>query len=291
MMTERGRSLASASTMSGKRSVRSLPGRLKSRTRSPSLRAMTRKPSCFISCSHASPDGGCDALVGRQGGTKPGGRDMTGYRASVRTASNAPAGGWDLAGGWGVRCRDAKPNPGPWGSRGRRRMGCEGLGGAGTRPPGAKVDVALDLWRSSPAGRVPQPRRNTSPAFSDRVGDGSREEGAQKEPPPPAPLARCGDQERPSRGLGHEEQERHPGRAGEEEPAGGCARKRPSASASCRASPRNDGGAGRSVGTCYGALGPRAVRPPTPPRVGPRPWSPPGCGALRCMTAVEDINA
>jgi hypothetical protein len=42
----------------------------------PSLRAMTRKPSCLISCSHASPVGGCGALVGRHGGMKPSGRGM-----------------------------------------------------------------------------------------------------------------------------------------------------------------------------------------------------------------------
>ena len=41
-----------------------------------SLRAMTRKPSCLISCTQVSPLGGCGALVGRQGGTKPRGRDM-----------------------------------------------------------------------------------------------------------------------------------------------------------------------------------------------------------------------
>ena len=33
----------------------------------------------FISCSHASPKGGCGALVGRQGGTKPDGRGMAAY--------------------------------------------------------------------------------------------------------------------------------------------------------------------------------------------------------------------
>ena len=38
------------------------------------LRAMTRKPSCLISCSHSSPEGGCGALVGRHGATKPAGR-------------------------------------------------------------------------------------------------------------------------------------------------------------------------------------------------------------------------
>src|SRR3974390_1069397 len=73
-MQERGRSLASASTISGKRSVRSLPGRLYSLTRVPSLRAITRKPSCLISCSHSSPDGGCEAELGRHGAMKPAGR-------------------------------------------------------------------------------------------------------------------------------------------------------------------------------------------------------------------------
>src|ERR1700730_13396791 len=37
------------------------------------LRAMTRKPSCLISCSHSFPDGGAEALVGRHGAMKPGG--------------------------------------------------------------------------------------------------------------------------------------------------------------------------------------------------------------------------
>jgi hypothetical protein len=37
---------------------------------------MTRKPSCLISCSQASPEAGCGALLGRQGGTKPRGRGM-----------------------------------------------------------------------------------------------------------------------------------------------------------------------------------------------------------------------
>src|SRR5207342_1410372 len=54
--------------------VRSLPGRLYSLTRSPVLRAMTRKPSCLISCSHSSPEGGCGALIGRHGAMKPGGK-------------------------------------------------------------------------------------------------------------------------------------------------------------------------------------------------------------------------
>src|SRR6516225_6164274 len=71
MMQDSECSFASASTMSGKRSVRSLPGRLYSLTRSPSLRAMMRKPSCLISCSHWLPAGSVWALVGRHGATKP----------------------------------------------------------------------------------------------------------------------------------------------------------------------------------------------------------------------------
>ena len=38
-----------------------------SRTRSPSLRAITRKPSCLISCSHRSPEGNLSVFVGRHG--------------------------------------------------------------------------------------------------------------------------------------------------------------------------------------------------------------------------------
>ena len=75
MMQERARKPANVSTMSGKRPVRSLPGRLKSRTRGPSLRAIILKPSCLISCSHAPPEGSVSALVGRQGATtKPAGK-------------------------------------------------------------------------------------------------------------------------------------------------------------------------------------------------------------------------
>jgi hypothetical protein len=43
-------------------------------TRSPSFLAIIRKPSCLISCSHSSPDGGCGADVGRHGAMKPAGR-------------------------------------------------------------------------------------------------------------------------------------------------------------------------------------------------------------------------
>src|SRR5262249_7003151 len=42
-----------------------------SRTRSPSLRAITRKPSCLISCSHRSPEGNLSVFVGRHGAMKP----------------------------------------------------------------------------------------------------------------------------------------------------------------------------------------------------------------------------
>ena len=38
------------------------------------LRAITRKPSCLISCSQSSPLGGCGAEVGRHGAMKPAGR-------------------------------------------------------------------------------------------------------------------------------------------------------------------------------------------------------------------------
>src|SRR5215217_3434486 len=44
-----------------------------SRTWSPSLRAMIRKPSCFSSCSQPSPFGTRSERTGWQGGMKPGG--------------------------------------------------------------------------------------------------------------------------------------------------------------------------------------------------------------------------
>ena len=56
-MHERERSRDSASTISGKRCVRSFPGRLHRLTRLSSLRAMTLMPSCFISSHHWSPEG------------------------------------------------------------------------------------------------------------------------------------------------------------------------------------------------------------------------------------------
>src|SRR4029450_10231387 len=57
---------------------------------------MTRKSSCLISCSHASPVGGCCALVGRQGGTKPGGRGMAGVPTTSALAASLKAGGRDV---------------------------------------------------------------------------------------------------------------------------------------------------------------------------------------------------
>jgi hypothetical protein len=75
-----------------KSAVRRSRGRL-SRTRSPSLRATTRKPSCFISCSQASPLGGCGALsagmAGRSqaGGACGPGQEIGGYARMVRSRS------------------------------------------------------------------------------------------------------------------------------------------------------------------------------------------------------------
>ena len=74
MMQERERRPSNASTMSGNRSVRLLPGRLQSRTWSPSLRATRRKPSCLISCSQTGAEGGLSAFVGKHGAMKPVGK-------------------------------------------------------------------------------------------------------------------------------------------------------------------------------------------------------------------------
>jgi hypothetical protein len=74
MMHERERRRANVSTISEKRRVRSLPGRLYSRTRGPSFLAITRKPSCLISCNHWPPDGSLSAFVGRHGAMNPAGR-------------------------------------------------------------------------------------------------------------------------------------------------------------------------------------------------------------------------
>src|SRR5215831_15566981 len=74
MMQERERRRANVSTISGKRWVRSLPGRLYSLTCAPVLRAIMRKPSCLISCSHWPPEGSLSVLVGRHGAMNPAGR-------------------------------------------------------------------------------------------------------------------------------------------------------------------------------------------------------------------------
>ena len=60
---------------------------------------MTRKPSCLISCSHASPVGGRGALAGKHGGTKRGER---GGHSSKQHRVNWPSCALRLAG----RARD-----------------------------------------------------------------------------------------------------------------------------------------------------------------------------------------
>src|SRR5262245_586771 len=74
MMQERQRRRTRDSTIRGKRYVRSLPGRLKSRSVLLALRAMTREPSCLISWSESGPEGSCETLVGRHGAMNPAGR-------------------------------------------------------------------------------------------------------------------------------------------------------------------------------------------------------------------------
>src|SRR5262249_25233591 len=74
MMQERERRRANVSTISGKRRVKSLRGRLESLTSAPVLRAMMRNPSCLIWCSHWLPEGSLSVLVGRHGAMNPAGR-------------------------------------------------------------------------------------------------------------------------------------------------------------------------------------------------------------------------
>src|SRR5262249_60570081 len=50
---------------------------------------MTRKPSCLISCSHNAPVGGCMAVVGRHGGTKPAGKNTQGHGGLIASAPEA----------------------------------------------------------------------------------------------------------------------------------------------------------------------------------------------------------
>jgi hypothetical protein len=68
---------AATSTMEGKRSAQSLPLRVKQRTRAPSLRTISRYPSCLISWTHSEPEGGRDTFDGRHGLMKPEGRRKT----------------------------------------------------------------------------------------------------------------------------------------------------------------------------------------------------------------------
>jgi hypothetical protein len=49
---------------------------LQRRMRVPSFRAITRKPSCLISCTQRPPEGGCPADTGRQGAMKPAGNGL-----------------------------------------------------------------------------------------------------------------------------------------------------------------------------------------------------------------------
>jgi hypothetical protein len=71
MMHERGRSRVTASAIRGKLLGQVVPGRLYSGTRMPFFRAMTRKPSCLISCSQHRPEGGRGAQDGRHRAMKP----------------------------------------------------------------------------------------------------------------------------------------------------------------------------------------------------------------------------
>ncbi len=64
---ERALIVLAASTIAGNRSAQSYPPRVNRRTREPSRRAMSRKPSCLISCTQSGPDGGRGVLDGRHG--------------------------------------------------------------------------------------------------------------------------------------------------------------------------------------------------------------------------------
>src|SRR5215472_8163820 len=70
-MHDRTGSDLSAMAMNGKRSVKSFPARVISRTPAASLRARMRKPSCLISCSQPGPEGGAFAGDGRHGSMMP----------------------------------------------------------------------------------------------------------------------------------------------------------------------------------------------------------------------------
>jgi hypothetical protein len=78
---KRQRSSARGSTISVNRYVRSLPAGYRASPVPPSLRAMTLKPSCLISCSHSAPEGDSAlSLVGRAERTR-----LAGY-ADVATS-------------------------------------------------------------------------------------------------------------------------------------------------------------------------------------------------------------
>jgi hypothetical protein len=58
-------------------------GRASSRTRGPFLRAITRNPSCLISCSHRPPEGSFSVFVGRHGAMNPAGRVRCNMRRQI----------------------------------------------------------------------------------------------------------------------------------------------------------------------------------------------------------------
>jgi hypothetical protein len=61
-------------------------GRLYRRILAPSLRAITRKPSCLISCSHSGPEGGRSVFVGRHGAINAADSGATGKFRNLRAA-------------------------------------------------------------------------------------------------------------------------------------------------------------------------------------------------------------
>src|SRR5215472_1610263 len=52
------------------------------------LRAMTRKPTCLISCTHWLPDGSLSVLVGSHGAMNPAGRVRCNMRNQIRLANH-----------------------------------------------------------------------------------------------------------------------------------------------------------------------------------------------------------
>ena len=90
-----------------KRPVRSLPGRLYSLTRPLLLRAMMRKPSCLISCSHWLPESSLSVLVdAATWGTK------YGWLTTIATFTGSkPAFCYPRLGHDALRLRRGKPRP------------------------------------------------------------------------------------------------------------------------------------------------------------------------------------